>query len=152
MAERAPRTTSPDVTNFGSSHGCAATPVAIVCTPSTAIESASATRWRSGRCVCMPSSTASEPRAGTKKMARKKPRELSGGLFRDLARIKEHQISHANARRKSANEKTHRFLIGPTHVGQPQRRTRPAISRCPARRTTRTRARSSSSSARSRSG
>ena len=34
---------------------------------------------------------------------------LAGGLVRLRARIKEHQISQANARRKSANEKTYRF-------------------------------------------
>jgi hypothetical protein len=44
-----------------------------------------------------------------KKKSSENERGLAGGLVRLRARIKEHQISQANARRKSANEKTHRF-------------------------------------------
>ena len=44
-----------------------------------------------------------------KKNRSENERGLAGGLVRLRARIKEHQISQANARRKSANEKTHRF-------------------------------------------
>ena len=47
--------------------------------------------------------------ARDKKNRSENERGLAGGLVRLRARIKEHQISQANARRKSANEKTHRF-------------------------------------------
>ena len=43
-----------------------------------------------------------------KKNRSENERGRAGGLVRLRAQIKEHQISQANARRKSANEKTHR--------------------------------------------